>query len=56
MKKTNKKTTYDYIKKIRKSWEINPRTRVKDNELKNGKKRRQKEKKIMKDGIDNENY
>jgi hypothetical protein len=31
---------------------INPRTRVQENEIKNKKKRRQKEKKIIKDGFE----
>jgi|LSQX01.1.fsa_nt_gb hypothetical protein len=45
-----KKTTYELMKEIRKSWTINPRTRVQENEMKNRKKRRQKEKKIVRDG------
>ncbi|MDP4182843.1 MAG: hypothetical protein Q8942_17375 [Bacillota bacterium] len=45
-----KKSVFDYIKEIRGSWVINPRTRVKENDLKNKKKRRQKEKKLIKDG------
>ena len=45
-----KKTSYDSMKEIRNSWSINPRTRVQDNELKDKKKRRQEEKKIIKDG------
>ena len=45
-----KKTVFDYIKGIRSSWVINPRTRVQEDESKNKKKRRQKEKKIIKDG------
>lgn len=44
-----KKTTFDFIKEIRRNWMINPRTRVKENELKNKKKRRQEEKKITED-------
>lgn len=47
-----KKTTIDFIKGIRNSWVINPRTRVKENELLNKKKRRQEEKKILKDGFE----
>jgi len=47
-----KKSTYDYIKQIRGEWIINPRTRVQENELKNKKKRRQKEKKLIKDGFE----
>jgi hypothetical protein len=50
---TKKKDTFDYIKGIRRSWVINPRTRVKENEIKNKKKRRQKEKKLIKDGLNN---
>lgn len=42
-----RKSTYDYIKKIRGSWEINPVTRVKENDAKNNKKRRQQEKKLI---------
>ena len=49
-----KKSTFDYIKEIRKSWTINPRTRVQENELKNKKKRRQEEKKQIKDGLNND--
>lgn len=45
-----KKSAFDYIKEIRNSWVINPRTRVQENEMKNKKKRRQEEKKILKDG------
>lgn len=44
-----KKDMIDYIKEIRTSWVINPRTRVQENEMKNKKKRRQEEKKIIKD-------
>ncbi|NLM27210.1 MAG: hypothetical protein GX211_03415 [Clostridiaceae bacterium] len=46
------KSTYDYLKKIRRSWEINPRTRVQENKMKNKKKRRQEEKKLIKDGFE----
>jgi hypothetical protein len=49
MKKKDK-TTYDFIKQVRNSWDINPRTRVQDNDLKNKKKRRQDEKKLVDDG------
>lgn len=42
------KCTFDYIKEIRSCWVINPRTRVKENEMKNKKKRRQEEKKMIK--------
>lgn len=45
----NKKNTADYLKEIRNSWVINPRTRIKENELKNKKRRRQEEKNILKD-------
>ncbi len=48
MKKKDK-TTYDFIKQVRNSWDINPRTRVQDNDLKNKKKRRQDEKKLVDD-------
>jgi len=47
-----KKSTYDYMKGIRGSWVINPRTRVQENEMKNKKKRRQEEKKLIKDGCE----
>jgi len=45
-----KKSIFDYIKSIRGGWIINPRTRVQDNYMKNKKKRRQDEKKLIKDG------
>ncbi len=45
------KSTFDYIKTIRGSWVINPRTRVQENEMKNKKKRRQEEKRLVKDGL-----
>lgn len=45
-----KKTTFDCLKEMRSSWTINPRTRVQENDLKNKKKRRQEEKKMIKDG------
>ena len=48
---TKIKGTYDYIKEIRGSWVINPRTRVQENEMKNKKKRRQQENKMIKDGM-----
>jgi len=44
-----KKTTFDYMKEIRGSWVINPRTRIQENSLKNKKKRRQEEKKLIRD-------
>jgi len=47
-----KKSAFDYIKEIRNSWVINPRTRVQENNTKNKKKRRQDEKKIVKDGYE----
>ncbi|NLM09888.1 MAG: hypothetical protein GX213_03755 [Clostridiaceae bacterium] len=46
-----RKTTYDYMKKIRSKWSINPRTRVQENKLRNNKKRRQSEKKMIKEGM-----
>lgn len=46
MKKKKKKTTLDLMKTIRNEWNINPRTRVQENELKNKKKRRQDEKRM----------
>ena len=45
--KKKKETTFDYIKQIRNSWDINPRTRVQENDIKNKKKRRQEEKKLL---------
>lgn len=42
-----KKNMLDLMKEIRRSWIINPRTRIKENELKNKKKRRQEDKKII---------
>lgn len=48
---TKMKGTFDYIKGIRGGWVINPRTRVQENEMKNKKKRRQEEKKLIKDGF-----
>lgn len=45
-----KKSTVDLIREIRGTWVINPRTRIQDNNLKDKKKRRQEEKKIIKDG------
>lgn len=45
-----KKSTFEYIKEIRGVWSINPRTRVQENEMKNKKKRRQEEKKLVKEG------
>jgi hypothetical protein len=47
-----KKSTVDFIKAIRGSWVINPKTRVQENEMRNKKKRRQEEKKILKDGFE----
>jgi len=41
------KNMFDLMKEIRRNWVINPRTRVKENELKNNKKRRQKDKKVV---------
>ena len=46
-----KKSMVDIMKEIRRSWTINPRTRVQSNGLKDKKKRRQTEKKLTgKDG------
>jgi len=47
-----KKNTFDYIKEIRNSWTINPRTRVQENETKDKKKRRQEEKKVIRDWLE----
>jgi hypothetical protein len=44
-----KKSFIDQVREVRNSWEINPRTRVQENEIKNKKKRRQEEKKLTKD-------
>ncbi len=46
-----KKTALDLMKTIRNEWNINPRTRVQENELKNKKKRRQDEQKMVKEGL-----
>ncbi|NLK68963.1 MAG: hypothetical protein GX283_07355 [Clostridiaceae bacterium] len=46
-----KKTTFDYMKRIRNEWIINPRTRIQENELNNKKKRRQAERKMIKEGM-----
>lgn len=46
------KGTYDYMKQTRRVWTINPRTRVQDNKKKNIKKRRQEDKKMIKDGFE----
>ncbi|MDQ7094693.1 hypothetical protein REC12_13940 [Desulfosporosinus sp. PR] len=46
-----KQSTLACIQGIRGSWVINPRTRIQENELKNTKKRRQKDKKAIKDGL-----
>lgn len=42
-----KKNMIDLMKEIRRSWVINPRTRVQENEMKNKKKRRQEDKKTI---------
>jgi len=47
--KNKKKTAADYIRAIRKSWGINPMTRVLDDVRKDKKKRRREEKKLTKD-------
>ncbi len=46
-----KKSNFEIMKEIRGSWVINPRTRVQENEMRNKKKRRQEEKKLIKDGF-----
>ena len=46
-----KKTALDLMKTILNEWNINPRTRVQENELKNKKKRRQDEQKMVKEGL-----
>lgn len=45
-----KKSIVDLYREIRGSWVINPRTRIQENSLKDKKKRRQEEKKLIKDG------
>lgn len=47
-----KKNTFEYSKEIRGTWVINPRTRVQENEIKNKKKRRQEDRKLIKDGYE----
>lgn len=42
-----KKNMLDLMKEIRRSWVINPRTRIKENDMKNKKKRRQEDKKLI---------
>lgn len=44
---TKKKNMLDLMQEIRRSWVINPKTRVQENELKNKKKRRQRDKKVV---------
>lgn len=46
MSAKKKKNMLDLMKEIRNRWEINPRTRVQENELKSKKKRRQMDKKL----------
>lgn len=45
----NRKSMLDIMKQVRNSWNINPRTRVQENELKNKKKLRQEAKRIIRD-------
>jgi len=47
-----KKTMIDIMKRVRNSWQINPRTRVQENELKNKKKRRDDDRKLVQKGDD----
>lgn len=47
-----KKNTFEYMKKTRGEWTINPCTRVEGNTLKDKKKRRQNDKKLIKYGIE----
>jgi len=49
MREKSKKSMADILKQIRNSWNINPRTRIQKNELADKKKRRQMEKKLVKD-------
>lgn len=47
IKKNNKKKTWlDLVAEVRKSWSINPRTRVQENKLKDKKKQRQEAHKL----------
>lgn len=43
-----KKTMTDMMLQIRNTWKINPRTRIKEDEQKNKKKRREAGKKLVK--------
>jgi prophage tail gpP-like protein len=43
-----KKTMTDMMLQIRNTWKINPRTRIKEDEQKNKKKRREIDKKLVK--------
>lgn len=49
MSTEKRKSILEIMKQVRGNWTINPRTRVQDNKLKDKKKRRQTEKKILKD-------
>lgn len=40
------KTSVELMMEVRREWNINPRTRIKENELKDKKKNRQKGKKV----------
>lgn len=46
-----KKSAYEYIKKIRGRWPGNPRTRIHETDARNKKKRRQEEKKLIKNEL-----
>ena len=46
-----KKTIVDLLKSIRGTWNINPKTRVQDNQKKNKKKIRQESKKQIKNEL-----
>jgi hypothetical protein len=43
-----KKSMTDLMLQIRNTWKINPRTRIKEDEQKNKKKRREADKKLVK--------
>ena len=43
-----KKTMTDLMLQVRNTWKINPRTRIKEDEQKNKKKRREADKKLVK--------
>ncbi|MEN8907671.1 MAG: hypothetical protein ABF289_17105 [Clostridiales bacterium] len=56
MRKKKVKNNISISKEIRKYWIINPKTRVKDNDLKSKKKRRKKEKKMINNYLRNDHF